>query len=146
MQPTCADPYDLNRFVDAQRSTYALAIAELRAGRKRSHWSWYVLPQLRGLGHSRMSIRYAISGLAEAEAYAAHPVLGARLHEIIAALNAHRGLSAEQILGSIDAMKLHSCLTLFGRARPTSPDFSEALQRYFSGVEDSLTIALLTPS
>ena len=96
------DPYELNRFVDAQSANYADALAELRAGRKQSHWSWYVFPQVRGLGSSPMSVRYAIGSRAEASAFLAHPVLGSRLRECVKAMNAHRGLSAVEILGDID--------------------------------------------
>lgn len=137
------DPYDLERFVVAQASTYAQALAELRAGRKRSHWIWYVFPQIQGLGMSAASVRYGISGLPEARAYLAHPVLGARLAESVAALSAHRGLGAEEILGSLDAMKLRSCLTLFARAAEPGSPFQAALANYFAGHEDPATIALL---
>ena len=123
------DPYDLQRFVDAQAANYADAIAELRAGRKRTHWSWYVLPQIRGLGTSPMSVRYALSGQPEAKAYLDHPALGARLRECIAALNAHDGLTAVAVLGDIDARKLHSCLTLFAGVAEAGSPFHEALDR-----------------
>ncbi len=140
---TTDDPYDLARFVAAQSSNYADALAELRAGCKRTHWSWYVLPQLAGLGASAMSVRYAISGLAEARAYLAHPLLGARLRECVAAMNGHDGLAAAAILGEVDALKFHSCITLFAQvAEPGSP-FHEALARYFAGVPDAATLALL---
>ncbi len=119
------------------------ALAELRAGRKQSHWSWYVLPQIRGLGSSSMSVRYAISGLAEAKAYLEHPVLGRRLQETVAVLNAHRGLSAAQILGQVDAQKLHSCLTLFNSVLGASPQFRVALKKYFSAAEDPSTVSIL---
>ena len=140
---TTDDPYDLARFVAAQSSNYADALAELRAGCKRTHWSWYVLPQLAGLGASAMSVRYAISGLAEARAYLAHPLLGARLRECVAAMNGPDGLAAAAILGEVDALKCHSCITLFAQvAEPGSP-FHEALARYFAGVPDAATLALL---
>jgi uncharacterized protein (DUF1810 family) len=138
------DPFDLQRFVDAQEVSYLDALAELRAGKKRSHWSWYVLPQFAGLGSSAMSVRYAIRSLAEARAYLAHPVLGARLRECVAALNAHSGLSASQMLGEVDAQKLHSCLTLFARAGGAEPLFAAALDRFFSGRTDAATLALLS--
>lgn len=137
------DPYDLQRFVDAQAANYADAIAELRAGRKRTHWSWYVLPQIRGLGTSPMSVRYALSGQPEAKAYLDHPVLGARLRECIAALNEHDGLTAVAILGEIDARKLHSCLTLFAGVAEAGSPFHEALDRYFAGAPDPATLAIL---
>lgn len=119
------------------------ALAELRAGRKQSHWSWYVLPQIRGLGASSMSVRYAISGLREAKGYLEHPILGARLRETVAALHVHRGLSAAQILGQVDAQKFRSCLTLFSKVPGAPPQFREALEKYFSAVEDPSTIAIL---
>ncbi len=137
------DLYDLHRFVEAQDANYLQALAELRAGRKQSHWSWYVLPQTRGLGSSLMSVRYAISGLAEAEAYLAHPLLGARLQETVAVLNAHCGLSAAQILGQVDAQKFHSCLTLFNRVPGASRQFRDALEKYFAAAEDPSTISIL---
>ncbi len=140
------DSYGLHRFVEAQESNYLQVLAELRAGRKQSHWSWYILPQIRGLGSSSMSVRYAISGLAEAKAYLEHPVLGTRLQETVAALNAHRGLSAAQILGQVDAQKFHSCLTLFNRVPGASPHFRAALEKYFSAAEDPSTIAILAAS
>jgi uncharacterized protein (DUF1810 family) len=137
------DPFDLQRFVDAQETSYAQALDELRAGHKRSHWSWYILPQLRGLGASPMSQRYAIGGLDEARAYLAHGLLGARLRECVAALNAHPGQTAESILGGIDARKFHSCATLFAMvAEPGSP-FHRALATFFAGRQDDATLALL---
>jgi uncharacterized protein (DUF1810 family) len=140
---TTDDPHDLARFVTAQSANYADALAELRAGRKRTHWSWYVLPQLAGLGASAMSVRYAISGLAEARAYLAHPLLGARLRECVVAMNGHEGLTAAAVLGEVDARKFHSCITLFAQvAEPCSP-FHAALDRYFAGVPDAATLSLL---
>jgi uncharacterized protein (DUF1810 family) len=138
-----SDPYDLSRFVEAQEQSYDRAIAELRAGRKQSHWSWYILPQLRGLGASPMSVRFGIGSLAEAKAYLEHPVLGARLRECVATMNAHEGLSAREVLGEIDAMKFRSCLTLFAEATKTDQEFAQALARYFSGKPDGATLALL---
>jgi uncharacterized protein (DUF1810 family) len=137
------DPHNLDRFVEAQASTYDEALAELRAGRKRTHWSWYVLPQIQGLGSSAMSARYAISGLPEAKAYLNHPILGARLRECVAAMNAHQGLSASAILGDVDAKKFHSCLTLFAQVAGEGSPFHEALAKYFSGALDPATIAIL---
>ncbi|MBI1197727.1 MAG: DUF1810 family protein [Phenylobacterium sp.] len=138
-----ADPFDLQRFVDAQDAggTYARALAELRAGRKQSHWMWFVFPQIEGLGFSAMSRRYAISGLAEAAAYLAHPVLGPRLRECVAAVNAVKGRSARELMGSPDDMKLRSCLTLFARAAPDAEAFKDALSRYFAGEEDPATVS-----
>jgi|SRR5215831_16805317 len=134
----------LQRFLDAQQAHYAAALAELRAGEKRTHWMWFVFPQLRGLGTSRNAEFYGITSLAEARAYLAHPVLGERLRESVRALLGVRGASAEEILGPIDAVKLRSCLTLFGRADAADPLFPQALERYFRGVPDTRTLALLT--
>ena len=138
-----ADPHDLARFLAAQEADHAQALAELRAGRKRTHWIWYVLPQLRGLGASGMSVRYGIGSLAEARAYLAHPVLGARLRECVAALNAHEGRSAEDILGAIDALKFRSSATLFAQAAGPDSVFQQALDRYFRGQPDPATLSLL---
>jgi uncharacterized protein (DUF1810 family) len=140
------DPFDLERFVQAQAENYSEALAELRAGRKRTHWSWYVLPQLRGLGMSEMSIRYAISGLPEATAFMAHPILGTRLVECVAAVNQHSAKKPEAILGDIDARKFHSCVTLFGRASEPQSVFHQALATHFAGQEDKATLALLASS
>lgn len=139
------DPYDLERFVAAQAFNYADAQAELAAGRKQTHWSWYVFPQMRGLGFSAMSVRYAISGLDEARAYLAHPLLGPRLRECVAAMNAHRGRRAADILGEIDARKFHSCLTLFARVAGAGSPFHAALEQHFSGAPDPATLKLLQP-
>jgi uncharacterized protein (DUF1810 family) len=144
---TSPDSYDLNRFIEAQEASYAQALAELRAGRKRSHWIWYVLPQVHGLGMSGMSVRYAIASLDEARAYLAHPVLGTRLRECVAAISAHcdggDGPSAEQILGGIDAQKFRSCLTLFIEAGGEDELFGAALRRYYRGEPDQATLAVL---
>jgi uncharacterized protein (DUF1810 family) len=137
------DPHDLARFVEAQAVNHAQALAELRTGRKRSHWSWYVLPQLRGLGSSPMSVRYAISGVDEARAYLEHPILGARLRECVAVMNSHPGSNAVAILGDIDAQKFHSCVTLFAQVAEQASLFHEALAKYFSGAEDPATLAIL---
>jgi len=137
------DPYNFNRFVEAQASNYDEALAELRAGRKHTHWSWYIFPQIRGLGSSPMSVRYAISSKAEAAAYLEHPVLGSRLRECVKAMNEHRGMSAVEILGDIDAQKFRSCLTLFAEAAPSEALFSVALKKYFSGEPDAATLAML---
>lgn len=126
-----SDPFLLERFVQAQAQSYATALSELKAGRKRSHWIWYVLPQLKGLGHSEMSQRYGISGLEEARAYLDHPVLGARLIACIEAILQHQDKSAEAILGGLDAQKFHSCLTLFASVSPHPPCVDQALQRFF---------------
>jgi uncharacterized protein (DUF1810 family) len=137
------DPFNLERFLEAQSQNYQEALAELHAGQKRTHWSWYVLPQIRGLGASEMSVRYAISGSAEARAYLDHPVLGARLLECVAAINAHQRSSAVDILGPVDAQKFQSCLTLFAAVSPDGSRFHVALDQYFSGVHDRATLAIL---
>ena len=139
------EAFDLERFVAAQDEgrTYEAAVAELRSGRKRSHWMWFVFPQIAGLGQSPISRRYAISSLAEARAYLAHEVLGPLLLEcarIVASLNA---ASAEDIFGGIDAMKLRSSMTLFARADPANRVFGEVLEAYFGGEADAATDRLL---
>jgi uncharacterized protein (DUF1810 family) len=135
------DPYDLERFVAAQDAggTYDHAAAELRGGLKTSHWMWFVFPQIAGLGYSPASRMFAISSLAEARAYLAHPVLGPRLIECAAIVAQTQGRTAEQIFGDLDAQKLHSCVTLFLRAAPREPVFGEVLARYFDGLPDSAT-------
>jgi uncharacterized protein (DUF1810 family) len=135
------DPYDLQRFVAAQDAggTYRRAIAELRNGRKDSHWMWFVFPQVAGLGYSHASRTYAISSLAEASAYLAHPVLGPRLIECAAILAGLPGRTAEQVFGEVDALKLRSSMTLFMRAAPGEPVFRQVLDRYFGGETDSAT-------
>lgn len=143
MPTTPPDPYNLQRFVEAHEGSYPQALAELRAGRKRTHWIWYVLPQIEGLGTSAMSRRYAISSLAEARAYLAHPVLGARLRECVAAVNAHDDLGAVEIFGSVDAAKFRSCCTLFAEVAGTEMLFAEALNKYFAGKPDPATLAIL---
>ncbi|HEX6521225.1 MAG TPA: DUF1810 domain-containing protein [Streptosporangiaceae bacterium] len=138
---TTPDPYDLQRFVAAQDAggTYDHAVAELRAGRKTSHWMWFVFPQIAGLGLSSTSRRYAISSLPEARAYLAHPVLGVRLIECATILTSLRGRSAEQIFGGVDALKLRSSVTLFMHAAPGEPVFWHVLDRYFDGLPDPAT-------
>ena len=137
--------YDLQRFVDAQDAggTYDQALAELRAGRKRSHWMWFVFPQIAGLGFSQMSRAYAIGSLDEARAYLRHPVLGPRLVACAAAVASAAAPSAEAIFGGIDARKLHSSMTLFHRAAPEQPEFAAVLERYFDGQPDAATDARL---
>ena len=139
------DPYRLDRFLQAQDSggTFQRAVAELRSGRKVSHWMWFIFPQIAGLGLSAMSQRYAISGLAEARAYLEHPVLGTRLVECATILAATDGKSAAEILGPVDAMKLRSSMTLFAAAAPDQPAFSAVLTKYFSGTPDEATLARL---
>jgi uncharacterized protein (DUF1810 family) len=138
---TTDDPYDLQRFVAAQDAggTYQQALAELRAGRKASHWMWFVFPQIAGLGYSPMSRTYAITSLAEARAYLAHPVLGARLTECAGVLAGLRGRTAEQVFGEVDALKLCSSMTLFLHAAPAEPVFRQVLDQYFGGMTDSAT-------
>ena len=135
------DPYDLRRFVAAQDAggTYRRAAAELRNGRKDSHWMWFVFPQVAGLGYSQASRTYAISSPAEARAYLAHPVLGPRLIECAAILAGLPDRTAEQIFGEVDALKLRSSMTLFMRAAPGEPVFRQVLDRYFGGEPDSAT-------
>lgn len=135
--------FDLDRFVTAQANDYAHALAELKAGRKRSHWMWYVLPQLRGLGLSSMSHRYGIESLAEARAYMDHPILGPRLKACVEALLGHEDLSAANILGEVDALKFRSCLTLFMTAAPTERIYAAALDRFYDGRPDEKTLQLL---
>lgn len=135
------DPFDLERFVLAQDAggTYHRALEELRDGEKQSHWMWFIFPQVAGLGQSPMSRKYAISSLAEAEAYLQHPVLGPRLVESASAVAAHTGLGAVRIFGGIDAQKLRSSMTLFLRAAPEEPIFQEVLDGYFGGSPDPAT-------
>jgi uncharacterized protein (DUF1810 family) len=139
------DPYRLERFVTAQDAggTYQRALAELRAGRKTSHWMWFVFPQVAGLGLSAMAQRFAISGLAEARAYLDHPVLGPRLRECTEAIAAVDDGTADRILGPVDAMKLRSCMTLFAAAAPEEPSFGEVLTRFFDGRPHEATLARL---
>jgi uncharacterized protein (DUF1810 family) len=137
------DPFDLERFVGAQARVFDGVLAELRSGRKTSHWMWYVFPQLRGLGFSRMADIYGISALAEAVAYAAHPLLGPRLRQCTQLVNEVEGRSALQIFGSPDDLKFHSSMTLFHRASPESGVFEEALRKYFAGAEDRRSLELL---
>jgi uncharacterized protein (DUF1810 family) len=143
MSSNPADPFDLERFVNAQAKDYEQALVELRAGFKQSHWIWYVLPQLRGLGMSRLSEFYGIANLAEARAYLEHKVLGARLVECVEVINALHGVDAEQLLGEIDAMKFRSCLTLFARVASEPAQFLRALSRYYAGRPDERTLELL---
>jgi uncharacterized protein (DUF1810 family) len=140
-----SDPYRLDRFTKAQdqNGTYQRAAAELRAGRKVSHWMWFVFPQIEGLGFSAMSREYAISSLEEARAYLAHPVLGPRLTETANIITGTEGRTAEQIFGPVDALKLRSSMTLFAAAAPDEPVFAEVLQKYFDGTPDEATLARL---
>ncbi|GAB7038805.1 MULTISPECIES: DUF1810 domain-containing protein [Catenuloplanes] len=135
---------DLHRFVDAQEGVHERALSELTAGDKRSHWMWFVFPQLAGLGRSDTARRYALASLDEARDYLAHPVLGARLRECTRAVLAVRDRTAEQILGGVDAQKLRSSMTLFALAAPDETLFREVLDRYYDGAPDPLTEELLT--
>ncbi|MGA3217164.1 MAG: DUF1810 domain-containing protein [Acidimicrobiales bacterium] len=143
-----ADPYELERFVAAQDygGTFERVLQELRDGRKTGHWIWFIFPQIAGLGSSPTSRAFAISSLDEAKAYLSHPVLGPRLRECAGALLLIKGRAAEQILGSTDAMKLRSSMTLFTRAAPGEALFAQVLERYFAGQEDTATDERLTPS
>jgi uncharacterized protein (DUF1810 family) len=138
-----ADPYDLQRFVDAQQDHYDQVLKELRSGRKRTHWMWFIFPQLQGLGHSAMAQRYAISGRDEAAAYLQHPILGPRLRTCTEAMLEHRGDSARQILGSPDDLKFHSCMTLFAHTAPEPALFAQALQAFFDGQADPASLERL---
>jgi uncharacterized protein (DUF1810 family) len=139
------DPFDLRRFVEAQASVHAQALAELRRGRKQGHWMWFVFPQIEGLGLSDMARRFAIRSRDEAVAYLEHPVLGPRLREFVDATLSHHGKTAIEILGEVDAMKFCSCLTLFAAAAPDERRFREALERYCGG-EDARTLERLARS
>jgi uncharacterized protein (DUF1810 family) len=134
---------NLQRFLDAQRADYPTALAELTAGRKRSHWMWYIFPQLQGLGFSDMAHRYGITGAAEAAAYLAHPVLGARLIEISRALLALPGSNATSIMGSPDDLKLRSSMTLFAQVPGADGVFQAVLDKFFGGQADAKTVQLL---
>jgi uncharacterized protein (DUF1810 family) len=137
------DTFNLARFREAQAGVYEAARAELRAGRKRSHWMWFMFPQLRGLGVSPMAQTYGIAGRAEAEAYLADPALGPRLIELSEILLSHKVLTAHAIFGSPDDLKLRSCATLFAFAFGGGPPFSSVLDRFFATQPDPRTLALL---
>ncbi|HEY6214167.1 MAG TPA: DUF1810 domain-containing protein [Vicinamibacterales bacterium] len=134
---------DLERFVEAQKPDYERALTEIRSGRKRSHWMWYVFPQIDGLGSSAMSRRYAIEGIAEAEAYLKHPTLGPRLVECFEAVHALEGKSAADVFGYPDDMKLRSSATLFARVSPPGSVFERVLAKFFHGEPDEATLRLL---
>lgn len=140
-----ADPHGLNRFLAAQDPVYADVLAELAAGRKTSHWMWFVFPQLRGLGRSALAQHYAIRDLAEARAYLAHPVLGARLRECCRRTEAVEGRTATELFGQPDDLKFRSCLTLFAAASGDEPLFCRLLAKYFAGRDDPATLRLLEP-
>jgi uncharacterized protein (DUF1810 family) len=138
-----SDPYNLRRFVNAQQSIYDDVLRELREGHKRSHWMWFIFPQIEGLGHSAMAREYAISSREEAEAYLRHPVLGQRLEECARLVAAINGCSIEDIFGYPDYMKFRSSMTLFSNVAPNREIFEECLQKYFGGEPDPVTLAEL---
>ena len=138
-----ADSFHLQRFLDAQARTYATALGELRLGRKRTHWMWFIFPQVAGLGLSSTAQFYAIGSLDEARAYLAHPVLGPRLRDCTATVNALEGRSANEIFGFPDDLKFRSSMTLFRAAAPDEPAFGAALARYFEGEPDPRTLEIL---
>ncbi|MDK1377046.1 MULTISPECIES: DUF1810 domain-containing protein [unclassified Sinorhizobium] len=137
------EAFDLERFVKAQESTYRAALAELTAGAKRTHWMWFIFPQIEGLGHSPTAQYYALANLDEARAYLRHPLLGHRILECTEAVNAVQGRSALEIFGRPDDLKFRSSMTLFERAAPTVGVFARALDRYFDGERDPRTLEKL---
>src|SRR5512140_1047532 len=137
-----SDPFDLRRFLTAQEGVYAAALAELRAGRKRTHWMWFVLPQFQGLGSSPTARRFAISSLDEARAYLDHPVLGARLRECADVLIGLPGRNASDVFGYPDDLKLHSSMTIFDLVAAPGSVFGRVLEKYFGGERDGVTIRL----
>src|SRR5580704_17288598 len=141
--PSASDPHNLHRFVDAQASVFPQVLAELREGRKRSHWMWFIFPQIAGLGSSDMARRFAISGRAEALAYLDHPILGPRLRECTQLVNEVPNRSIDEILGYPDDLKFRSSMTLFSSVSPDEDAFRRALEKYFAGEPDSATLARL---
>jgi uncharacterized protein (DUF1810 family) len=137
------DAFNLSRFVEAQATVYERVLAELRRGRKSSHWMWFIFPQIQGLGHSDIARRYAISGLDEAKSYLQHPTLGARLRECTGLVVAIEGSPIEEILGYPDDLKFRSSMTLFAHATPENEAFLAALGKYFGGEFDALTLKLI---
>lgn len=137
------DPYNLQRFLDAQNPVYEQVCSELRAGRKRSHWMWFIFPQIRGLGHSPTAAHFAISSIEEAQAYLAHPVVGPRLRACTGFVNALQDSSIEQIFGYPDHLKFRSSMTLFAHATQENQIFKDALDKYFGGAGDPLTLERL---
>ena len=135
--------FHLQRFVDAQEPVYETVLSELRDGRKRTHWMWFIFPQISGLGHSLTSQTFALSSLAEAAAYLAHPTLGPRLRECAALVASVEGRSVEQIFDYPDDLKFHSSMTLFAHAAPREPVFAACLEKYFGGQRDPRTLARL---
>jgi len=137
------DPHNLQRFVDAQNPVFAQVCSELRAGRKSTHWMWFLFPQIRGLGYSPLARKFAISSLEEAKAYLDHPILGARLRECCRLVNLVEGRSIDEIFGYPDDLKFRSAMTLFAHAGPDNRIFQDALEKYFDGEDDPLTIERL---
>jgi uncharacterized protein (DUF1810 family) len=137
------DPYDLERFVQAQEEDYEQALSEIRSGRKRSHWMWYIFPQFEGLGYSSTSKRYSVKSVAEARAFLAHPTLGPRLLESAEAVVRVEGRSAVEIFGDPDNMKLRSCATLFASVSPAPSVFHRIIEKYFHGEYDAKTLRLI---
>jgi uncharacterized protein (DUF1810 family) len=136
------DPFDLQRFLDAQAPVYAVVLGELRAGYKQSHWMWFIFPQLTGLGYSAMAQRFAISSREEAVAYLSHNVLGSRLRECTTLVSAVDGRTIRKILGSPDDLKFHSSMTLFG-AVSSDPEFAAAISKFYGGKRDQVTLDLI---
>jgi len=143
MNREAGDPFELRRFEQAQFATFDTAVAELREGAKRSHWMWFVFPQLRGLGRSPTAAHFGIASAAEARAYLAHRTLGPRLLQCVDILNRLGAVSAQQVFGAVDATKLRSCLTLFEAVADDKQAFAQALNRFFGGQRDASTLALL---
>jgi uncharacterized protein (DUF1810 family) len=137
------DPYNLQRFVDAQSPVFERVISELRQGRKRGHWMWFIFPQISGLGHSAMAARFAISSRQEAEAYLDHPILGPRLRECTRLLTLVEGRTIQEILGYPDDLKFRSSLTLFARVTPDDRIFQDALDKFYGGGYDAMTLERL---
>ena len=137
------DRYNLQRFLEAQNPMYQRVLSELRAGRKRTHWMWFIFPQIRGLGQSEISQRFAIGSLYEAEAYFEHPILGPRLKECTQIVNAIEDRSIEEIFGYPDHLKFRSSMTLFAQAAPGEKIFNEAVDKYFAGEPDDFTLSRL---
>lgn len=145
MNEARGDPYNLQRFVEAQEDVYADVLEELRQGRKRTHWMWFIFPQIAGLGHSAMAQKYAIGSLDEARAYLSHPVLGARLRECCQLTLNIKGRSLEEIFGYPDHLKFHSSVTLFAQAAGENDVFDACLSEFFGATADSSTLALFPP-
>lgn len=146
MSDASPDPFDLQRFIDAQEYTYEEALCEVRSGLKRSHWMWFIFPQIDGLGYSAMAKRYAIKNIEEARAYLAHPILGPRLLKISQALLEVKDRTARQIMGTPDDLKLRSCATLFAAISSADSVFHRVLDHYYAGKPDDQTLGLLARS